>query len=473
MPIVQGVRIRAAPQEEGRFGAQRPPRKRIKSMPCLKQCAIVIVGASGDLAKHKLIPALNALHLDGRLDDSNVVIGAGRTSFSESDFRKRFDIADRFAARLYYHQRIQGLKRFLASLGDFPRVIFFLAQPPAAYAGTARELRAEGFGIEASLIIEKPFGYDYASARTLDRELSAEFDESQLFRIDHYLGKEAVQNILVFRFANAIFYPVWNSRYIESIQISALEDIGIMERGSYFDKAGIIRDMVQNHLLQLLSLIAMEAPVSLDADDIRRQKINLLRTISVAECFRSQYHGYEKEKGVAPGSTTETYAELKLYLNNFRWAGMPVYIRTGKAVHRRSTEIGVRFKKLPRLLFNERGEIAPNQIVFKIQPAEGIILDVSSKIPGTDDAVSPTHMDFCYRQSFSAALPEAYQRLLFDAIKGDRTLFVSAEETETAWKILDPFLDKGPLGFYNRGSLPTSKLDVDWIDFDKHATLCK
>jgi glucose-6-phosphate 1-dehydrogenase len=442
-------------------------------MMSTKRCAIVIVGASGDLANRKLMPALHALYLADKLDDSNAVVGTGRKYFTDKDFRERFGFTDRFAGRLFYHQNIAGIKEFLASLGAFSRVVFFLAQPPEAYAATARELRADGFGSEATLIIEKPFGYGYASAVALNRELAAQFDESQIFRIDHYLGKEAVQNIMVFRFANAIFDPLWNSRCIESIQISALENFGILERGNYFDKAGILRDMVQNHLLQLLSLIAMEAPISLDAEDIRAQKINLLRTISVAECHRLQYQGYGNEQGVAPGSTTETFAELKLYLNNFRWTGMPVYLRTGKAVHRQGTEIGVRFKNLPKLLFNERDEIEPNRIVFKIQPAEGIVLDLSSKIPGADVTVSPTHMDFCYRHSFTTAVPEAYQRLLYDAIKGDRTLFVSAEETETAWKILDPVLDKGPLGSYPQGSLPPSALDAEWIDFDKYESLCR
>jgi glucose-6-phosphate 1-dehydrogenase len=216
----------------------------------------------------------------------------------------------------------------------------------------------------------------------------------------------------------------------------------------------------------------MEAPVSLSSDDISRQKITLLRTVSVAAAHRFQYRGYRDEKGIAPDSTTETYAELMLQINNFRWAGMPVFIRAGKAVHRRGTEIGVVLKKPPMLLFNEKGDLSPNTIIFKIQPAEGIIIDLSSKVPGADDAIAGTHMNFCYRDSFDSEIPDAYQRLLFDAIRGNRTLFVSAEETETAWRLLDGVLDKGDAGFYEKGTLPPSGLGAEWIDFDKYKGLC-
>ena len=435
-------------------------------------CAIVILGASGDLARRKLIPALQILHQKGSLDDSTRVVGAGRTPFTRETFLSQFHLEAPFSRLLSYHTGIAGLKAYLSSLGTFQRVILFLAQPPEAYVATARALKTEGFGSEASLIIEKPFGYNHASARGLNRDLASTFSESQIFRIDHYLAKEAVQNILVFRFANALFYPIWNSRYIESIQINAIEDIGILERGAYFDKSGIIRDMVQNHLFQLLSLLTMEAPSSLDPQDICLQKISLLRAVSVESCHRYQYSGYRDENNVAPGSTTETFAELKLAINNFRWTGMPVYLRTGKATHRRGTEIGVRLKPLPRLLFNEQGALVPNRIIFKIQPAEGIILDLQSKAPGVDNDIASTHMNFCYRDAFASAIPDAYQRLLLDAIRGDRTLFVSSEETETAWKILDDVLDKGTIGVYARGTMPASALDADWIDFEKYASMC-
>ena len=269
----------------------------------LNNCAIVILGASGDLAKRKLVPALAALYLKGKIEAADCIIGVGRSFFSDRSFRERFAISGKFADRLFYHQYIPGLKEFIAHKGRFSRVVFFLAQPPEAYSATAREIKAEGFGREASIVIEKPFGSDYESARALNRELLACFDESRIFRIDHYLAKEAVQNILVFRFSNTLFSPVWNSGYIESIQISALEEIGILDRGAYFDKAGIIRDMVQNHLLQLLGLLTMEAPATLSPDDICLQKTALFKTIAVTACHRSQYNGYRGEKGIAPGST--------------------------------------------------------------------------------------------------------------------------------------------------------------------------
>jgi glucose-6-phosphate 1-dehydrogenase len=438
----------------------------------IHNCAIVILGASGDLASRKLLPALDALYSQGKICSSIAIIGCGRTPFTDESFRSHFNISKEFSTHLHYHQYIPGLKKYIESLDSFTRIIFFLAQPPAAYAPTARELVAEGFSKEVSLIIEKPFGYDYDSARALNSELSACFSEEQIYRIDHYLGKEAVQNIMVFRFANSIFNPVWNSQYVESIQISALENISIFERAGYFDKTGIVRDMVQNHLLQLLALLTMEAPVNLNSDEVKIQKINLLKTIKIENIYRYQYAGYKDERGVHPDSTTETFAELKLSINNFRWAGMPVYIRTGKAVHRNGTEIGVRFKPLPKLLFNEQGEISPNQILFKIQPAEGIVADLATKTPGTDEQISSTYMNFCYNRTFTTENPEAYQRLLFDALRGDHTLFVSAAETEIAWSLFTGLLDKGSVSEYPQGKLPQSKLDVKWIDFDKYVPFC-
>jgi glucose-6-phosphate 1-dehydrogenase len=434
--------------------------------------ALVIIGASGDLAKRKLIPAIQILYRKGKLCPQCRVIGVGRTSFSSEEFRSRFTIDADFAHVLSYHHTVAGLRQYIDSLGTFRRCIFFLAVPPEAYITTACALKAEGFGSESSLIIEKPFGYDYHSARSLNQKLTACFSDTNIFRIDHYLAKEAVQNILVFRFANVLFYPVWNSRYIESIQINALEDIGIMDRAAYFDKAGIIRDMVQNHLFQLLSLITMDEPSSLDPTDISIQKISLLRALSITASHRHQYAGYRKEKGVAADSTTETFAEMELAIDNSRWTGMPIYLRTGKATHRRGTEIGIRFKQLPRVLFNEKGDLSPNQIIFKIQPAEGIVLDLESKTPGTDREIVGTHMNFCYRDAFSSEIPEAYQRLLHDAIKGDKTLFVSAEETESAWKVLDNVLDNGEVGTYEKGTVPQSRLDIQWIDFERYASIC-
>ncbi|MBD3344205.1 MAG: glucose-6-phosphate dehydrogenase [Chitinivibrionales bacterium] len=438
-----------------------------------KNIAIVVLGASGDLAKRKLIPALSRLYEKNEIDNCTAIIGSGRSEFDDTSFRNRFDISPEFARLLSYHRGMKGLKEYIEKKGNFSRIIFFMAIPPVAYASTAEELAAEGFGPNSYLIIEKPFGYDYQSAHTLNHRLARHFDETHIFRIDHYLAKEAVQNILVFRFANSLFYPVWNSKYIDSIQIQAFETLGVENRGAYFDNSGIIRDMIQNHLIQLLCLLTMEAPVSLDAEDVRNQKINILKSIEVRDCCRYQYLGYLDEKGVAPDSTTETYAEMKLSINNFRWAGTPIHIRTGKALNRKGTEIGLKFKKVPRLLFNAADILEPNKIVFKIQPSEGIVIDTISKTPGGGIQLSNANLAFCYRNSFKAEIPEAYQRLLLDAIRGDRTLFVGAEETEVSWKKFEPSLGKGKLKYYRKGEVPGPGLTDDWIDFEKYISVCE
>jgi glucose-6-phosphate 1-dehydrogenase len=439
----------------------------------VSRSAIVILGASGDLAKRKLIPALATLYEQGEIDSTNVIVGNGRTEYSDDDFRERFEISDEFAKMLFYYVGMKGLKDFVESKGRFDQIIIFMALPPSVYAQRAKELAEEGFGKEARIIIEKPFGYDYETARNLNEELHEVYDESQIFRIDHYLAKEAVQNILVFRFANSLFHSIWNSANIESIQISAFETIGVEDRGAYFDTAGIIRDMAQNHLMQLLCLMTMEAPVSLDAEEIRAQKVNVLKTISIDSVFRYQYDGYHQERGVAPGSTTETFAEIKLFINNFRWTGTPVYVRTGKALDRKGTEIGIRFKPLPRLLFNQEGRVQPNQIIFKIQPAEGIIMDLASKTPGSEHRLTQTAMKFCYEDEFDVEIPEAYQRLLLDALRGNKTLFVSAEETEMSWRKFGPFLDKGRIEHYRKGVPPETNFDIRWMNFEKYGSACE
>ena len=438
----------------------------------IENSAIIIMGASGDLTRRKLIPAINRLYELNQIDDSSIIIGSGRTEFDDDAFRARFDISSNFSSKLFYHQGLDGLKNYMHSKGDFDNVIIFLALPPAYYASSAEELYNEGFDKDIRLVIEKPFGYSYESASKLNSALLKYYDDSQIFRIDHYLGKEAVQNLLVFRFANSLFSQIWNNKYIDSIQINAYESIGVENRGAYFDKSGIIRDMVQNHLTQLLSLLTMEAPASLDPEDIRAQKMNILKNLRVADSYRYQYKGYLDEDGVPDDSTTETYAEVILYIDDFRWYDVPIYIRTGKALHRKGTEIGVNFKPLPKLLFNKEGAIEPNKIIFKIQPAEGIIIDIASKIPGYNVEIDNTHMSFCYVDSFNSEIPEAYQKLLFDVLIGDRTLFVSAPETELAWKVFDPILDKGEIKYYEKGVEPKHHFRCKWIDFDKYADIC-
>ncbi|MDD5673212.1 MAG: glucose-6-phosphate dehydrogenase [Chitinivibrionales bacterium] len=435
-------------------------------------CAIIILGASGDLAQRKLIPALNALFVKNILDPASIVVGAGRSEFTPEQFRSRFTVENGFAARLLYHRTIAGLKQFIAGQGAFKRTIIFMALPPETYARTAAELAAEGLCDCCALVIEKPFGYDEASAAQLNADLHRYYNESQIFRIDHYLGKEAVQNIMVFRFANALFEPLWNDRYIESIQINAAETMGVGNRGTYFDRAGILRDMVQNHLMQLLSLLTMEAPIGLSAAETGQQKIAVLRAAAIQRCFLQQYQGFTIEKGVAPGSATATFAELELAVENGRWGQTRFFIRAGKGLERTGAEIGVTFRPLPQVLFNRAGGLPPNRIIFKIQPAEGIIIDVSSKIPGSDGHVARTAMKFCYRDAFEGEIPEAYQRLLADALAGDHTLFVSAEEAAVSWRLFDPWLDTPLAGTYRRGEAPKSKLGMEWIDFAKYGPLC-
>ncbi|TFG64722.1 MAG: glucose-6-phosphate dehydrogenase (NADP(+)) [Spirochaetales bacterium] len=438
----------------------------------VEDSAIIILGASGDLAQRKLMPALRTLYEQNQISGECLIVGSGRTPFSDDEFRDRFKLPPECTVRLFYHQHIAGLKKFLDGKGQFRQIIIFFSLPPGTYLDSAIAVHNEGFRENVRLIIEKPFGRDHSSARELNRKLEELFGEESIFRIDHYLAKEVVQNILVFRFANNLFYPVWNSRHIESIQINALEEIGVVERGRYFDEVGIVKDMVQNHLLQLLLLLTMEAPITLKPEDIRTQKINLLKSLQFEECATGQYSGYRRESGIPPDSTTETFAELRATINNFRWTGMPIHIRVGKALHRSGTEIGVRFHPVPKLLFNETGQLKPNQIIFKVQPEAGILLDLSSKKPGSDMLITETSMEFCYRKSFDGEIPEAYQKLLLDALKGDHTLFVSAEETELAWNKIESLrLPDQPFS-YEPGSRPPAVLPVSWIEFDKYISAC-
>ena len=436
-------------------------------MKTVDHSAIVILGASGDLARRKLIPALDSLKQSGRIGENCIVVGSGRKEFSDEEFRLHVDASPAIAPLLHYYTGIPGLKDYLGGLGRFDTVIVFFSLPPKVYADTAAALEKEGFGEETRIIVEKPFGYDVESSRELNRRLAEHFPEENTYRIDHYLAKEAVQNILVFRFANSLFYPTWNSGYVESIQINASEDLGVESRGAYFDGAGVVRDMVQNHLMQMLSLMTMEAPVSLEPEDIRVQKVNILKALEVVRFARGQYEGYRSEPMVNPDSSTETYAELELRIRNFRWEGVPIYIRTGKALGRKGTEIGIRFKKLPKLLYNRDGNLEPNRIIFQIQPITGIVIDHTVKVPGTDRTIAQSQLDFSMADAFGPPVVEdAYQRLLMDALDGDRTLYVSAQETELAWKVLEEVVNQEEHFLYRRGAMPKSALGVDWIDFD-------
>ncbi|MFL5397065.1 MAG: glucose-6-phosphate dehydrogenase, partial [Myxococcales bacterium] len=339
--------------------------------------------------------------------------------------------------------------------------LYYLSVGPDLYEGIITGLGKAGLNKEDTgwrrIVIEKPFGHDLASARALNREVSAVLDESQVYRIDHYLGKETVQNLLVFRFGNTIFEPIWNRQYVDHVQITASEELGIESRARYYEEAGILRDMIQNHVLQLVCLTAMEAPVAFDADAVRDEKIKVLRALCPIDApeavtekvILGQYvaghiagqdvPGYQEEKDVATGSRTPTFVALKLLINSWRWDGVPFYVRSGKRLPKRATEIAIHFRRLPHSLFGE-GASAPNILVIRVQPEEGIALRFSAKVPGERYRPRTVSMDFRYGRTFAAASPEAYERLLLDALKGDQTLFTRRDEVEAAWKLVGGIL---------------------------------
>ena len=440
------------------------------NMETVRNSAIVIIGAQGDLSRRKLVPALCALVTQGLIGEGCMFVGSGLDPMTDEEFRLHVNAGEDLVPILRFHHGIKGLKKFLDSLGNFERTIVFFSLPPSVYAEMAAAISAEGFGPDTRIIVEKPFGYDLESARELNQNLQKHFPEHNIYRIDHYLAKEAVQNLLVFRFANTLFDPIWNSGHVESIQISATESLGVESRGTYFDGAGVTRDMVQNHLMQMLALLTMEAPVSLDAVDIRNQKTNVLKTMEVVRQARGQYEGYRQEKDISPDSDTETFVEMELRIRNFRWAGVPIYIRSGKALGRKGTEIGIRFRSTPRILYNNDGGLKANSIVFYIQPLNGIVINHAVKVPGSDKEIIHSQLDFSLSDEFAnAPMMDAYQRLLMDALAGDPTLYVSAKETEQAWKVLENAPDVGKKPFlYRKGEMPHSPLEIDWIDFSAY-----
>jgi glucose-6-phosphate 1-dehydrogenase len=383
---------------------------------------------------------------------------------------------DAFAEGLHYVQAsyddASGYRRLADLLEKLDRErgtagnrVFYLATPPGAYSGIVEQLGASGLAQPPSpdawtrIIIEKPFGRDLETARELNRQLTSAFREEQIYRIDHYLGKETVQNILVFRFANGIFEPIWNRRYVDHVQITVAESIGLEGRGRYYDQTGALRDMVQNHLLQLLSLVAMEPPIAFDADAVRGEKVKVLHAVRPFGpsdvpnlTVRGQYGpgavgaedvpGYRQEPGVSPDSNIETYVAMKLFVDNWRWADTPFYLRTGKRLPRRVSEIAIQFKRAPHLLFRQAAEgLEPNVLVLRIQPNEGISLRAGVKVPGPTIQIRSINLDFLYGLSFGVEQPEAYERLLLDCMLGDSTLFTRSDEVETAWALLMPILD--------------------------------
>jgi len=446
---------------------------------------LVIFGASGDLAKRKLIPAIYELHKSGYLPEQFALLGVSRTEYSDEAFRDfvfedndflNGDKEAAFAKKLFY-QPIDTLaedeyvkvRERLEQLGaeqgiEQPNYIFYLSLPPSLYPKVPALLAKEGLNSEEHgwrrLVIEKPFGYDEDSARKLNQQLQEYFDEDQIFRIDHYLGKETVQNLLVTRFANGIFEPLWNRNYIQHIEVTASESIGVGGRGGYYDKSGALRDMVQNHLLQIVAHIAMEPPINADAHSIRSEKLKLFKAIrpihkdQVSDyVVRGQYIGsevgektlkaYREEEGVPDDSRTETYVALKFFIDNWRWAGVPFYIRTGKQLPTKATEIVVYFKSPPHhLFFNEQDLMnMNNQLIIRIQPDEGLLLQFGMKVPGAGFKVKNVEMDFHYSDLTDADVPEAYERLILDLMKGDATLYARGDSVEEAWRFIDPILE--------------------------------
>jgi len=463
---------------------------------------IVIFGASGDLAQRKLIPALFNLRCKQRLPANFRIVGVASSALTDADFRARlragvdqFAVApftenewNDFSARLFYRaggftdsETYERLAQTLAELEDGAvNRLYYLATSPQFFADIVAGLGRAGLTDESAgwrrVVIEKPFGSDLGSARALNQKLHQTLDEKQIYRIDHYLGKETVQNILISRFANMVYEPLWNCHYIDHVQITVAEEVGVGHRAGYYDGVGVVRDMFQNHLLQLLSLVAMEPPASFEAEALREQKVEVLkavRPIAIDQVkhhtVRGQYHGYREEAGVAPDSQTETYAALRLFIDNWRWQGVPFYLRSGKRMADKSTEVIIQFKQPPHLMFpnSREHDLEPNRLALCLQPDEGIHLRTQAKVPDRVADLRSVDLEFHYRDSFGAdAIPEAYERLLLDALNGDASLFTRGDRAEIAWGLLDPIIatwhspdNQVPLAIYEPGSW--GPLDAD------------
>ncbi|HMJ37046.1 MAG TPA: glucose-6-phosphate dehydrogenase [Baekduia sp.] len=466
---------------------------------------LVIFGATGDLARRKLLPAIYNLAHEGALPERFNLIGSSRSDLPDAEYAKQAaDAIRQFSRRepdetvleellsnvryisgsfddnTVYDRLREALDAFDEAAGQPLNRAFYLSTAPEFFPVIVGQLGEHGLthhpGAEVRAVIEKPFGTTLAEARQLNRHVLSVFDEKQVFRIDHYLGKETVQNVLAFRFANGLFEPVWNRNYIDRVEITAAEDIGIGTRAGYYDNAGALRDLVQNHMLQLMCHVAMEPPVHFEADEIRDEKVKVLRSVikptpeTVDDvAVRAQYGpgtvggdtvpGYLQEEGVPPDSNTETYAALRLEIDNWRWAGVPFYLRTGKRLARKMTEIAITLKPVPHLAFQHDGSVGvrPNQLILTMQPNEGVSLSLGAKIPGSRMRIRPVNMEFLYGTSFMSQSPEAYERLILDAMRGDATLFTRNDEVEAQWEICDPIVTKweatpGPLPQYEAGT---------------------
>jgi glucose-6-phosphate 1-dehydrogenase len=452
-------------------------------------CTVVLFGASGDLAKRKVIPAMYDLAIHNALGTRYAILGFARTVMTEDVFRSNLrdaakDISevgpidpkrwDEFASNLYYspgdyanQAAYSQLARRLAELESAKKVggnrLFYLSTPPEVYPDIVAQLGRAGLARPSSpnswvrIIIEKPFGRDLASAKTLNQIVLNVFDEKQVYRIDHYLGKDTVQNLLVLRFGNGIFEPLWNRNYVDHVQITASETLGVERRGGFYETAGALRDMIQSHVLQLTSLVAVEPPASFDATAVRNEKLKVLQSIRpfdlemVAQAVvRGQYApgklgdkpvlGYREEPNVNPASKTETFVAAKLLIDNWRWAGVPFYLRTGKRLAKRTTEIMIEFRRAPHIVFREK-EIEPNRLILNIQPDEGISVSFGAKRPGTEMSIGNVTMNFSYREGFGDVTRSAYATLLNDCVRGDATLFDRGDSVEATWSLVDPILD--------------------------------
>ncbi|MFP4166183.1 MAG: glucose-6-phosphate dehydrogenase [Opitutales bacterium] len=452
---------------------------------------VVIFGASGDLTARKLAPAIFNLGVDNLLPGEFHLIGFGRKPVEDEAFREMLDEAVENHSRRPMNRDIWGRLRQCATyqsgayddpdafaelakkidaiekeLGREVQRVFYLSTPPGVFAPIIENLGQSGLAsahphgnFSSKVIVEKPFGHDLESARDLNATINNVFRESQIFRIDHYLGKETVQDLLVQRFANSIFEPIWNRGYVDCVQITVAENLGVGSRGGYYDASGALRDMVQNHTMQLVALTAMEPPVSLAPESIRDEKVKVLKAIQPlqlegeqSDVVRGRYtrglvdgepvNGYLEEADIPPDSTTETYAALRLSINNWRWKGVPFYIRSGKRMARRASEIAIQFKRPPGILFSEGNQfdVAPNTMVISIQPDEGVTVVMNSKIPGLETRTQPVKLHFRYATTFGSNTPEAYERLILDAMVGDSTLFIRGDETEASWALITPIL---------------------------------
>ena len=455
------------------------------SLPKAGSCLLVIFGGTGDLTRRKLIPALYDLACIGCTNPNFVVLGVGRTQLTDDQFRERMhegaakskdarnyseDDWNKFANRLHYlvgdanhpdfYPLLKSKIEEMQKAGASENVLFYVSTPaslaPPIVEGLGQSALAKNSKGWTRIVLEKPFGHDLKSAQELNAIVSRVFDEDAVYRIDHYLGKETVQNIMVFRFGNSMFEPIWNRNYIDYIEITAAETLGVENRAAFYEETGALRDMVANHLLQLLTLTAMEPPVAFDANSVRELKVQVLRAIramSVEEVakrtIRGQYGpgkidgvdvpGYRQEPGVSPNSRTETYVAVEFHVDNWRWAGVPFYVRAGKRLANQLTEIAVHFKRTPQALFARNpGDVHHNVITMRIQPNEGISLNFGAKTPGSQMRASRVNMDFSYRDTFGTATPVAYETLLLDAMRGDATLFTRRDEVEAEWRIITP-----------------------------------